>query len=258
MSLKFAQTLQLPALKEFLNTAKMLLDLSIPELIQLVYKSVKKITVMGHNYERSVIILECLLENILRPDVHMIGRLVKCQKIVRLEDELGHGKPGPFSSAQHGYLLIYIFSLEKERSENIAKLQPYITYSNTVQRTEHGIILIKDILLILSIITDIHIVSHLGFSGHRVQLVHDHTHKGGLSFSVPSHKSDLLSPSYLDLRIAEHNLLSITDLHVHCLIGNVARSWSRRKLHGKSRPVLYIDLYPLKLFQLLYTRLDLI
>ena len=65
MSLKLIQALYLPLLQEFRHRPEMLLDLTVPELVELVHKTVKKIPVMGHDYQRPVIRLECLLEDIL-------------------------------------------------------------------------------------------------------------------------------------------------------------------------------------------------
>ena len=55
----------------------MLLDLSVTELVHLVNQAFEEITVMGHYYQRAIVSLQRLLENILGLDVHVIGRLVQ-------------------------------------------------------------------------------------------------------------------------------------------------------------------------------------
>ena len=91
----------------------------------------------------------------------MVGRLIKRKKVIRLEHQLGHCETRTLTTAEHSHLLINILALEKERTENIAKLQTDITDSNSVESLKHGIVLIEDIFLILSVITDIDIVSDL-------------------------------------------------------------------------------------------------
>ena len=258
MTLQLTKILQLPTLQKLLNTTKMLLHLTVTELIKLIHKPVKEITVVRNNDKRTVVSLQSLLQNILGTDIHMVRRLVKSKKIIRLENQLCHSKPCPLTTAQHRHLLVNILTFEKKSTKNIPQFKTDIPHSNSIQSTEDSILLIKYIFLILSVITNVYIISDIGLSCHWFKLPHDHAHQRRLTLTVPAHKSHLLSPPHLNLRILEHNLLTITHLHVHRLVDNLTRTRSRRELHSKSRPVLQIHLNPLQLLQLLHTRLHLI
>ena len=52
-------------MKELLHSSKMLLNLSVTELIEFIDKSIKEVTVMRHYHKCTVVCLKCLLENIL-------------------------------------------------------------------------------------------------------------------------------------------------------------------------------------------------
>ena len=189
---------------------------------------------MRNNDQSTVISLKSLLENILRTNIHMVCRFVKCKKIIWFEHQLGHSKTRTLTAAEHSHLLIDILTLEKEGTENITKLQTDVSHSDSVESLEHSIILIKDILLILSIISDINIVSDLRISSLRIKLIHNHAHQSGLTLTVSSDKSHLLTPAHLDLSIIKDNLLTIAHLHIHSLIGNVTRTRCRRELNCQS------------------------
>ena len=91
----------------------------------------------------------------------MVCRLVKREKIVWLEDQLCHCKSRSLTTAEHCYLLVDVLALEEECSKYVSEFQADITHSDSVESTEDRVLLIEDILLILSVVADIHIVSDL-------------------------------------------------------------------------------------------------
>ena len=234
MPLKLTEILQFPSMKELLHSAEMLLNLSITELVELIYEAIKKVTVMRHYHESAVICLKSLFENILRTDIHMVGRLIKSKQIIWLEHELSHSQTGTLSTAQHCYLLINILSLEKKSTKDITKLQTNITDSYSVQCAEYRIIFIKYIFLILSVVSYIYIMTDLRLTVHRVQFFHYHTHQRSLTLSVSTYEGDLLTSSYLDLSPVKDHLGAITNTQIHTLVSNIARTWSWRELHTQS------------------------
>ena len=131
----------------------------------------------------------------------MVGRLVKSKKVIWLQDKLCHSQTGSLTTTEHSNLFVYIFTLEQEGSKNIPEFKTDITDCNTVQSTENRILLIKYIFLILSILSDIDIISHSGISSHRIEFVHDYAHQRSLSFSVSADKSDLLTTTDLYLSV---------------------------------------------------------
>ena len=188
----------------------------------------------------------------------MVGRLVECKKIVRLEDEFGHCKACTLTAAEYSDLLVDVLTLEKEGSENVAKLESDVAHRYAVKGSEHSVFLVQNVLLILSIVAYIYIVTHLSTTLLRIQLIHNHPHKSGLSFAVPSYESHFFTSAHFDLCIREHYLLAVAHLQVHALKGDIPRTWSRRKLNCKCRLVFYVHLYPLKLLKLLYPGLYLV
>ena len=87
---------------------------------------------MGNYYQSTVIFLECLLQDVLRADVHVVGRLIKRQKVVGLEHQLCHRKTSPLTSAEHGHLLVYVLPLEKEGGKYIPEFQSDVSNCNPV------------------------------------------------------------------------------------------------------------------------------
>ena len=65
MSLKLAEVLESSSLKELLYTSKMLLHLTVPELIELINKPIKEVSIVGNNHECTIICLKSLLQDIL-------------------------------------------------------------------------------------------------------------------------------------------------------------------------------------------------
>ena len=55
MSLKFIKSFKSASVQEILYPSKVFLDLTISEFVQLVDQAIKKITVMGYYYQRTVI-----------------------------------------------------------------------------------------------------------------------------------------------------------------------------------------------------------
>ena len=76
-TLKFTQLLHLLCRKELIYTTQVFTHLAVAELIDLGHKPVEEVTVVAHTNERTVVILQCLLEYILCLQVEMVGRLVK-------------------------------------------------------------------------------------------------------------------------------------------------------------------------------------
>ena len=227
----------------------MFLDLSVPELVHLVHQPVEEITVVGDNNQRAVICLERLFEYIFGLYVHMIGRLVKRKQVVRFQHQFRHSQSGPFSSAEHGHLLVNVLAPEKELREYVPEPGPDIAHGHTLQGSEHGFIPVKDIFLILCEIAYVHVMTGLRRAFDRIQLSHYHAHKRCLALTVPAYERHLLASPDFHSSMREHCLSGICHRDVVCLEHHVTGSWSGRKLHRKCRIVSLIHLDALQFFQ---------
>ena len=203
----------------------MLLDLSVTELVHLVNQPVEEVTVMGYHNQCAIICLQCLLEDFLRLDVHMVGRLVQSQEVVRLEHELRHAETGPFPSGKDTDLLVDILSPEKELREDVPQFGPYLPYCNPVQGLPYGKVAVKDILLILGIITQGNIISSSGFPLDGSQFSGNHPHERGLAFTVASDQCYLIPPLDLNIRITENYFPGVSDGYTRRFENDVSGSW---------------------------------
>ena len=89
----------------------------------------------------------------------MIGRFVKSQEIVGVQNQLCHCKARPFAAAQHCHFLVYVLPFEEKGGKYIPELCPDVPYCYPVKCPEDGIILVQDILLVLCIIPYVDIVA---------------------------------------------------------------------------------------------------
>ena len=188
----------------------------------------------------------------------MVCRLVQCKKVVWLEHQFGHCKTGTLATAQHCNLFVYIFTPEQECSQYVSQFCTDVTNRNFVQCVKYGVILVKDILLVLGKVSHIHVISQAGFTVYREEFPCDYSHKGSLALTVPSHKGNLLTPLYCYIYTVYNHFATVTN---SCILGtenNLATAWCRWKLYAQGTFVLNVHLYPLKFVELFYTALYLV
>ncbi len=138
----------------------------------------------------------------------MVGRLIECEKIIRLKYQFGHSQTRTLPSAEDSHFLVYVITSEEEGSQNIPEAGADISDSHPVEGFEYGILLIEDILLILRIISQCHIISVNGFTSQRIQLPCDYFHQSGFSFSITSHEGHFLPSFHYNVRFRQHFLFA--------------------------------------------------
>ena len=200
----------------------MFLHLSVAELIELIHQSVKEITVMGDYNQCAVKGLQRLFEPVLGPDVHVVRGFVQGQDVVGRKHQLRHAQSGPLAATEDGNFLVDVLSPEQEGAQQIPQLRADLPHRDAVQGAEHSLVLVQDILLILSVITDMNIMSDLRLAGDGIQFTHDHAHQGSLAFAVAADEGDLLAALDLDFRVTEDDLLRIPHGKVFPLEDDVA------------------------------------
>ena len=236
----------------------MFLDASVLELVELVYQAVQEVAVVGHDYQSSVVGLERLLEYVLGLYVHMVGGLVKRQQVVALEHQGGHCKTGSLPSAQHADALVDVLAAEEELRQQVAQAAADIAGRHSVQSAENGLVFVKYILLILSIVTYGYIMSYFSFTSYGVKLSGKDSHKGCLALAVAAYECHLLPSLYFDVSIAEHYFLRVARCEACGLEGHVSAARGGRKLYLEGGVVGLVYLQSFQFFQSLYTGLDLV
>ena len=93
----------------------MLLDAAVPEFVHPFYQTVQELPVVRNHNDRSVVPLYRILQNIFRPHIHVVGRLVEYQQVVGLEHQPGHRQPGPLTARQDPNLLVDVLTPKQER-----------------------------------------------------------------------------------------------------------------------------------------------
>ena len=71
--------------QELVDAAKMLAHFAAAELIDFRHKAVEEITVVAHDDERAVKILQRLLEHVFRAQIEVVGRLVENEQVEGFE-----------------------------------------------------------------------------------------------------------------------------------------------------------------------------
>ena len=244
--------------EEVVHAAQMFLHLAVDEFIDLVHQAVEEIAVVRDHDDRAVVSLQGLLEDVLRADIHVVGRLVEGQEIVGLEHQAGHRQAGAFAAAEHGHLLVDVVALEEECREDVAQFGTDIPHRNPVERVIDRGLLVEDIFLILGVITDIDIVADLRLAREGFQFAHQHAHHRGLSFAVSAHEGHFLAALDDEIGPLQDRFLRIADDSVLHFEGDVAAARRRRELHVDGRQVLVVDLDALDALKLLDARLHLI
>ena len=256
--LQLLQVFQFPFFKEVGNTPKVLFDPTVPEFIQLIHKPLQEAPVMGYNNQRAIELTESFFEDVLGADIHMVGRFIQRQHIIRLEHQLGHAEPGPLPPGQDRDLLVNVFSFEEKRPQDIPEPCPDVACRNPVQGTEHRFVLVQDILLVLGVIADMDIVSDAGLAGNGSQLPCHDAHQGGFSLAVPADEGHFLPALDFDTRMGEHDFPGIADRQVLSFEDHVTGSFRRRKPQADLCPVRLIDFNAVEPLQRLNTGLDLV
>src|SRR5574344_2110101 len=175
-----------------------------------------------------------------------------------LEHQLRHAEARAFSSGKHRDSLVNIFAAEQELGKKVAQLCADIPHRNLVESGEDSLILVKNILLVLGIVSDINVVACPGLSSKRLELACDNSHQGRLPLSVSPDECHLLPSLYLHIGMAENHLLRIAHSKVGSLEDDVSGTWRRREFHHKLHIVSLVYLDSLKFFKRLDAGLDLV
>ena len=88
LAFNFAKFLHLLLFKELVDATKMFAHLSATKLVDTGYESVEEVTIMAHANERTIKIVESLLQYILGAKIKVVGRFVKNKQIDGFEQQL--------------------------------------------------------------------------------------------------------------------------------------------------------------------------
>ena len=81
-----------------INTAEMLAHFSATKLIDLIYESVKEVTIVADEDDSAIECLYSFFQNVLRLHIEMVGRLVEDKEIDWLKEQTYHRKTGAFTA----------------------------------------------------------------------------------------------------------------------------------------------------------------
>ncbi len=187
----------------------------------------------------------------------MIRRLVENQEIDRLQQQLNHRQPRPFTAGQHLHLLHRLFrSAKHESTQQITNLVPNLTLRHIVNRLEYRQVLIHQRCLVLCEISDLHIMPQRQ-RAVMLNLPHDTLHECRLTLTVLADESHFVSALNRQICVAEHRLLTVClayTVHNHRI---TARPRRRREFQPQCRRILFVHFQQLQLLQHLYAALHL-
>ena len=75
---------------------------------------------MRYYHHCAIVALYGSLENILRAHIHVVGRLVKDEQVVRLQHQSGHSQTTALTTRENLHFLINILASEQKCSQNIS------------------------------------------------------------------------------------------------------------------------------------------
>ena len=186
----------------------------------------------------------------------MIGRLVQHQQIGREQQHLGQRQARLFTSRKHLHLLVDSLAAEQESAEQRFHFDTHIAGCHIIQSLEHGLFRIEHILLILSIVSDFHLVAQLHLAG-MVKHPANNFCQSGFSLAVAAYKSYLLASGNQQIDVVEDVFLAIRLRHMAKLKRYLTRMRRRRELEVHHRLVTVVDFNNIHFFELLHSRLHL-
>ena len=137
----------------------MLLYGTATKFIDLRHQTIQEITVVAHNDNRTIKIANCLLQDILRTHIQMVGRFVEDKEVHRFKQQLNHRQAGPFTATQHLDRLLRGLTAKHEGPQDIANFQSDIPNRHTVDGVEHRQVLIQQLRLVLRKVAQLHVMA---------------------------------------------------------------------------------------------------
>ena len=171
----------------------------------------------------------------------MVGRLVEDEEIHGFQQQANHCQSASFSSTEHLYLLVTLFTAKHKGAKDIIDPKTDRAFRHMIYRLENGQAFIKQLSLVLGKITNLHIMSDLQFS--RIgNFAHNTLDERGFSFSVLSYEGNLFTALNRQRHMIENSVGTIVLPHVITdnRIITAAQTW--RKLQVHRRVVHLVDL----------------
>ena len=193
LALQLLQVLHLLGLKELIYATQMLAHTLMAKLIDLGHQAVKEVTVVAHEDERTVIVLQGLLEHILGLEVEVVGGLVEDEQVHGLEKEFEQRQASALTTGEHLHLLHRLFGATKhEGAQEVANLVAHLSFGYVVDGLEHGELLIEQRGLVLRKVTYLYIMTQR--NGTIVgYLAHDALDHRTLTLTVAAHEGYLVA-----------------------------------------------------------------
>ena len=237
--------------EEVVYSSEILPNTTITELIDLIYDTIKELSIVRYNHYRSIELLQSRFEDILRAHIHVVGRLIEHQQIVRFEHHPRHCQARTLTTRQDLNLLVDILATEQKSTQNITQTSTNIAYGNPIERIIDRKVAIHQIVLILSVVADTDICSNLDCTLRRLQLPNQHTGKGCLSLTIATNESNFIALVYGELCALEYSVIAKDFAHLFHLGNNLTGAWCRWELYIQRCQILLFDLDTLQLVELL-------
>ena len=185
----------------------------------------------------------------------MVSRLVQNKQVNRLQQQFNHSQTRTFSSWKYLYFLHWLFrSAKHKRSQQVAYLVSDFPFCHIIDSLENSQVFIQQRSLILSEVTNLHIVSQCKCS-LVLYLSHNTFHKRRLTFSILSHKSNFIATFYGKICITEHHMITISFAYsFHNNRITSASGW-RREFESECRSIFFINFNKFQFLQHLYATL---
>ena len=166
----------------------MLAHFPATELIDFRHEAVEEVTVVAHNDEGAVKILQRLLKHVFRAQIEVVGRLVENEQIEGFEQEFENGQARTLTARKHFHLLRSFLAAEHEGTEQIADFEANFAFRHVVDGVIDGDFAVEQRGLVLCEVTDLHIVAE-GERALVFELLHDALDERRLTFAVATDES---------------------------------------------------------------------
>src|SRR5574344_2870606 len=178
--------------QKIVDVTDIFLDVGLAKFIDLIGQSLQEVTVVRDDNQRAVVLYQSVLQDVFRKHVKMVCRLIEHEQIGWKKQHLCKRQPCLLATRQHLYFFVDIVATEQECAKQCFGFQTHLSHCHIVERFKDRLIHIQHILLVLSIIADLHLVAEFHFT----LIVDDATtdfRQGGLAFSVSTDKGNLFS-----------------------------------------------------------------
>ena len=202
------EVLHLLFLQEAIDGIQMFCDSLVSKLKDLRNQSIQEVTVMRNDNQRSIKLFQCRLQNILRLQIKMVGRLIQNQEVDRLQQELYHGQTGTLTTGEHLHLLGRIVATKHECAQQILYLISDIPFRHIIDGLENRQFAIQKRSLVLGKIAN-HDIMTQRQGAAMLYLSHDALHHGRLTLTILTYKSHLIATLYRERSILENEMVSI-------------------------------------------------